>query len=116
MEEGKAGGSAKGKIVLATVKGDVHDIGKNIVGVVLGCNNYEVIDLGVMVPTNKILQTAIDEKVDMVGLSGLITPSLDEMVFVAGEMERRGFTLPLLIGGATTSKQHTAVRIAPASQ
>ena len=105
---------AQGKILMATVKGDVHDIGKNIVGVVLGCNNYEVIDLGVMVPTDKILQTAIDEKVDMVGLSGLITPSLDEMVFVASEMERRGFTLPLLIGGATTSKQHTAVKIAPA--
>ncbi len=105
---------AQGKILMATVKGDVHDIGKNIVGVVLGCNNYEVIDLGVMVPTDKILQTAIDEKVDMVGLSGLITPSLDEMVFVASEMERRGFKLPLLIGGATTSKQHTAVKIAPA--
>ncbi len=105
---------AQGKVLIATVKGDVHDIGKNIVGVVLGCNNYEVIDLGVMVPTDKILQTAIDEKVDMVGLSGLITPSLDEMVFVASEMERRGFTLPLLIGGATTSKQHTAVKIAPA--
>src|SRR5687767_10371965 len=105
---------AQGKILMATVKGDVHDIGKNIVGVVLGCNNYEVIDLGVMVPTDKILQTAIDEKVDMVGLSGLITPSLDEMVFVASEMERRGFRLPLLIGGATTSKQHTAVKIAPA--
>jgi 5-methyltetrahydrofolate--homocysteine methyltransferase len=104
----------QGKILMATVKGDVHDIGKNIVGVVLGCNNYEVIDLGVMVPTDKILQRAIDEKVDMVGLSGLITPSLDEMVFVASEMERRGFTLPLLIGGATTSKQHTAVKIAPA--
>jgi 5-methyltetrahydrofolate--homocysteine methyltransferase len=105
---------AQGKVLMATVKGDVHDIGKNIVGVVLGCNNYEVIDLGVMVPTDKILQTAIDEKVDMVGLSGLITPSLDEMVFVASEMERRGFKLPLLIGGATTSKQHTAVKIAPA--
>ena len=105
---------AQGKILLATVKGDVHDIGKNIVGVVLGCNNYEVIDLGVMVPLAKILQTAIDEKADMVGLSGLITPSLDEMVFVATEMERRGFTLPLLIGGATTSKQHTAVKVAPA--
>jgi 5-methyltetrahydrofolate--homocysteine methyltransferase len=121
MEEEKARAAragtiarAQGKVLLATVKGDVHDIGKNIVGVVLGCNNYEVIDLGVMVPTNKILQTAIDEKVDMIGLSGLITPSLDEMVFVAGEMERRGFTLPLLIGGATTSKQHTAVKIAPA--
>ena len=105
---------AQGKVLMATVKGDVHDIGKNIVGVVLGCNNYEVIDLGVMVPTDKILQRAIDEKVDMIGLSGLITPSLDEMVFVASEMERRGFTLPLLIGGATTSKQHTAVKIAPA--
>jgi 5-methyltetrahydrofolate--homocysteine methyltransferase len=121
MEEEKARAAragaiarAQGKVLLATVKGDVHDIGKNIVGVVLGCNNYEVIDLGVMVPTNKILQTAIDEQVDMVGLSGLITPSLDEMVFAAGEMERRGFTLPLLIGGATTSKQHTAVKIAPA--
>jgi 5-methyltetrahydrofolate--homocysteine methyltransferase len=109
-----AAARARGKVLLATVKGDVHDIGKNIVGVVLGCNNYEVIDLGVMVPTDKILQTAIDKKVDMVGLSGLITPSLDEMVFVASEMERRGFTLPLLIGGATTSKQHTAVKIAPA--
>jgi 5-methyltetrahydrofolate--homocysteine methyltransferase len=98
--------------VLATVKGDVHDIGKNIVGVVLGCNNYEVIDLGVMVPAAKILDTAMAEKVDMIGLSGLITPSLDEMVFVAREMERRGFTMPLLIGGATTSKQHTAVKIA----
>ena len=115
-EKAKAGAAARaqGKVLLATVKGDVHDIGKNIVGVVLGCNNYDVIDLGVMVPTDKILQTAIDQKVDMVGLSGLITPSLDEMVFVASEMERRGFTLPLLIGGATTSKQHTAVKIAPA--
>src|SRR5262245_15481542 len=98
---------------MATVKGDVHDIGKNIVGVVLGCNNYEVIDLGVMVPAAKILQTAIDEQADLIGLSGLITPSLDEMVFVAREMERRGMTLPLLIGGATTSKPHTAVKIAP---
>jgi len=115
-EKAKAGAAARaqGKVLLATVKGDVHDIGKNIVGVVLGCNNYEVIDLGVMVPTDRILQTAVDEKVDMVGLSGLITPSLDEMVFVASEMERRGFKLPLLIGGATTSKQHTAVKIAPA--
>jgi 5-methyltetrahydrofolate--homocysteine methyltransferase len=104
---------AQGKILLATVKGDVHDIGKNIVGVVLGCNNYEVLDLGVMVPADKILKTAIDEKVDIIGLSGLITPSLDEMVFVAREMERRGFQVPLLIGGATTSKQHTAVKIAP---
>ena len=98
---------------MATVKGDVHDIGKNIVGVVLGCNNYEVVDLGVMVPADRILQTAVDEHADLVGLSGLITPSLDEMVFVAREMERRGFTIPLLIGGATTSRQHTAVKIAP---
>jgi 5-methyltetrahydrofolate--homocysteine methyltransferase len=98
---------------MATVKGDVHDIGKNIVGVVLGCNNYEVIDLGVMVPTEKILATAVEEKADLVGLSGLITPSLDEMVHVAKEMERRGMDLPLLIGGATTSPQHTAVKIAP---
>jgi 5-methyltetrahydrofolate--homocysteine methyltransferase len=104
----------QGTIVLATVKGDVHDIGKNIVGVVLGCNNYKVIDLGVMVPVAKILDTAIAEGADAVGLSGLITPSLDEMVTVAGEMQRRGITLPLLIGGATTSRQHTAVRIAPA--
>jgi 5-methyltetrahydrofolate--homocysteine methyltransferase len=104
---------AQGKIVMATVKGDVHDIGKNIVGVVLGCNNYEVIDMGVMVPGDKILQTALDEKADMIGLSGLITPSLDEMVSVAKEMERRGLKLPLLIGGATTSRQHTAVKIAP---
>ncbi|ONI71610.1 methionine synthase [Kribbella sp. ALI-6-A] len=104
----------QGKVVLATVKGDVHDIGKNIVGVVLGCNNYEVIDLGVMVPAGKILDTAIEVGADAVGLSGLITPSLDEMVTVAQEMQRRGMKLPLLIGGATTSKQHTAVRIAPA--
>jgi 5-methyltetrahydrofolate--homocysteine methyltransferase len=104
----------QGKIVLATVKGDVHDIGKNIVGVVLGCNNYEVIDLGVMVPPGKILDTAIAEKADAIGLSGLITPSLDQMVGVATEMARRGLDLPLLIGGATTSRQHTAVRIAPA--
>jgi 5-methyltetrahydrofolate--homocysteine methyltransferase len=104
---------AQGKIVVATVKGDVHDIGKNIVGVVLGCNNYEVIDLGVMVPADKILDTAVAEEAHVVGLSGLITPSLDEMVNVAREMERRGLDLPLLIGGATTSKQHTAVRIAP---
>jgi 5-methyltetrahydrofolate--homocysteine methyltransferase len=100
--------------VLATVKGDVHDIGKNIVGVVLGCNNYEVIDLGVMVPAAKILDAAIEHQADIIGLSGLITPSLDEMAFVAREMERRGFTLPLLIGGATTSKAHTALRIDPA--
>jgi 5-methyltetrahydrofolate--homocysteine methyltransferase len=104
---------AQGKIVMATVKGDVHDIGKNIVGVVLGCNNYEVVDLGVMVPADRILQTAADEHADLIGLSGLITPSLDEMVFVAREMERRRITIPLLIGGATTSKQHTAVKIAP---
>ncbi len=103
-----------GKVLLATVKGDVHDIGKNIVGVVLGCNNYNVIDLGVMVSSEKILQTAIDEKVDVIGVSGLITPSLDEMVHVAKEMERQGFKIPLLIGGATTSKVHTAVKIAPA--
>jgi len=104
---------AKGKIVLATVKGDVHDIGKNIVGVVLACNNYEVIDMGVMVPCEKILERAKAEKADMIGLSGLITPSLDEMVHVAREMERQGFKLPLLIGGATTSRAHTAVKIAP---
>jgi 5-methyltetrahydrofolate--homocysteine methyltransferase len=111
----KAGGQrqAQGKLVVATVKGDVHDIGKNIVGVVLGCNNYEVIDLGVMVTTDKILQAAVEHKADIVGLSGLITPSLDEMVYVAAEMERRHFKLPLLIGGATTSPQHTAVKIAP---
>jgi 5-methyltetrahydrofolate--homocysteine methyltransferase len=102
-----------GRVVLATVKGDVHDIGKNIVGVVLGCNGYEVIDLGVMVPGEAILDAAIDEDCDVVGLSGLITPSLDEMVVVAKEMERRGMDLPLLVGGATTSRQHTAVRIAP---
>jgi 5-methyltetrahydrofolate--homocysteine methyltransferase len=110
-----AGGALKsnGKILMATVKGDVHDIGKNIVGVVLQCNNYDVIDLGVMVPADKILQTAKDEKVDIIGLSGLITPSLDEMVHVAKEMTRQGFTIPLLIGGATTSKAHTAVKIEP---
>jgi 5-methyltetrahydrofolate--homocysteine methyltransferase len=103
-----------GKVLLATVKGDVHDIGKNIVGVVLACNNYEVLDLGVMVPCEKILQTAREQGVDVIGLSGLITPSLDEMVHVAREMEREGFQLPLLIGGATTSKAHTAAKIAPA--
>ncbi len=113
LEAEKAAGSTQGKIVMATVKGDVHDIGKNIVGVVLGCNNYEVIDLGVMVPTDKILDRAIKENAHMVGLSGLITPSLDEMATVAKEMERRGMTIPLLIGGATTSRQHTAVKIAP---
>ncbi|MEO7191801.1 MAG: methionine synthase [Vicinamibacterales bacterium] len=105
--------STEGRVLLATVKGDVHDIGKNIVGVVLGCNNYEVIDLGVMVPMDRVLQTAVDREVDIVGLSGLITPSLDEMVFVAKEMERRQLKLPLLIGGATTSRQHTAVKVAP---
>ncbi len=105
--------SSAGKVLMATVKGDVHDIGKNIVGVVLGCNNYEVIDLGVMVPCEKILETAIREKVDVIGLSGLITPSLDEMVFVAKEMERLGFKIPLLIGGATTSRVHTAVKVQP---
>jgi 5-methyltetrahydrofolate--homocysteine methyltransferase len=115
-EKKQAGGEhrARGKVLLATVKGDVHDIGKNIVGVVLGCNDYEIIDLGVMVPCEKILQTARDQRVDMIGLSGLITPSLDEMVHVAREMERQGFGLPLLIGGATTSAKHTAVKIAPA--
>ncbi len=104
---------AQGKIVLATVKGDVHDIGKNIVGVVLACNNYEVIDMGVMVPCEKILERARQEKADLIGLSGLITPSLDEMIHVAREMERQNFKLPLLIGGATTSKAHTAVKVAP---
>ncbi|HEY7500195.1 MAG TPA: methionine synthase [Vicinamibacterales bacterium] len=116
MEQEKlesGGPSSQGRIVMATVKGDVHDIGKNIVGVVLGCNNYEVIDLGVMVPAAKILDAAVERKADMIGLSGLITPSLDEMVFVAHEMTRQGMTLPLLIGGATTSRQHTAVKIAP---
>ena len=103
----------KGKILMATVKGDVHDIGKNIVGVVLQCNNYEVIDMGVMVPASKILEKAREEKVDIIGLSGLITPSLDEMVTVAKEMQRQGFTIPLMIGGATTSKAHTAVKIDP---
>jgi 5-methyltetrahydrofolate--homocysteine methyltransferase len=111
-----AGGGrrARGKAVLGTVKGDVHDIGKNIVGVVLGCNDYDVVDLGVMVPAERILDTAVEQQADVVGLSGLITPSLDQMVDVAREMERRGMDLPLLIGGATTSRQHTAVRIAPA--
>ncbi len=108
------GRQAQARVLMATVKGDVHDIGKNIVGVVLGCNNYEVIDLGVMVPADKILEVAREKKVDLVGLSGLITPSLDEMVHVAGEMEREGFDVPLLIGGATTSLAHTAVKIAPA--
>ncbi len=115
MEEERlaSGATSAGKIVMATVKGDVHDIGKNIVGVVLSCNGYEIVDLGVMVPADAILQAAIDEDADMVGVSGLITPSLDEMVTVAREMRRREMTMPLLIGGATTSKQHTAVKIAP---
>ncbi|MFT4559129.1 MAG: 5-methyltetrahydrofolate--homocysteine methyltransferase, partial [Planctomycetaceae bacterium] len=111
-KEEQGGSTSRGTIVLATVKGDVHDIGKNIVGVVLRCNNFDVIDLGVMVAADKILQTAIDEKADLIGLSGLITPSLDEMVHCARELKRRGFTLPLLIGGATTSAKHTAVKIA----
>ena len=115
MEAEKAGKPREqaGRILMATVKGDVHDIGKNIVGVVLQCNNYEVIDLGVMVPADRILDAAVEHKVDIVGLSGLITPSLDEMMFVAREMERRGFSIPLLIGGATTSRTHTAVKIEP---
>jgi len=111
--EKSAGAKPQGRIVMATVKGDVHDIGKNIVGVVLQCNNYEVLDLGVMVPAAKILETAREKQADVIGLSGLITPSLDEMVHVAQEMEREGFRLPLLIGGATTSRAHTAVKIAP---
>ncbi len=113
MDRETAGSGTRGKVLLATVKGDVHDIGKNIVGVVLGCNNYEVIDLGVMVPADRILKTARERGVDIVGLSGLITPSLNEMVHVAKEMQREGFDLPLLIGGATTSRKHTAVKIAP---
>ena len=115
IEAEKGGGKrqAAGKILLATVKGDVHDIGKNIVGVVLGCNNYDIVDLGVMVPIDKILNAAIEHQVDVIGLSGLITPSLDEMVYVAREMQRRNIRLPLLIGGATTSKTHTAVKIEP---
>ncbi len=112
-KDGRAHNSSNGKIVMATVKGDVHDIGKNIVGVVLQCNNYEVVDLGVMVPAAKILETAKAEKADIIGLSGLITPSLDEMCHVAAEMERQGLDLPLLIGGATTSRVHTAVKIHP---
>jgi 5-methyltetrahydrofolate--homocysteine methyltransferase len=112
-EAGSGGRKTAGKVLLATVKGDVHDIGKNIVGVVLGCNNYEVIDLGVMVPAERILEAARKEQVDVIGLSGLITPSLEEMVHVAGEMKRQGLELPLLIGGATTSEVHTAVKIAP---
>ncbi|BAN68357.1 methionine synthase [endosymbiont of unidentified scaly snail isolate Monju] len=112
-EKAECGAEAAGKVLMATVKGDVHDIGKNIVGVVLQCNSYEVIDLGVMVPADRILQTAKDEGADIIGLSGLITPSLDEMVHVAKEMKRQGFTIPLMIGGATTSKAHTAVKIEP---
>src|SRR6185436_15104666 len=110
---GPSGDRANGKVILCTVKGDVHDIGKNIVGVVLACNNYEVIDLGVMVPADRLLDTALEEGCDIVGCSGLITPSLGEMEGVAKEMDRRGIDLPLLIGGATTSRQHTAVKIAP---
>ncbi len=112
-EQADKGGERRfaGNILLATVKGDVHDIGKNIVGVVLGCNNYEIIDLGVMTPSDKILETARANNVDIIGLSGLITPSLDEMVHVAKEMERLKFDVPLLIGGATTSKVHTALKI-----
>ncbi len=113
MEADKTGSLYQGRVLMATVKGDVHDIGKNIVGVVLGCNNYEVIDLGVMVPSDKILQTAVEKSVDIIGLSGLITPSLDEMVHVAKELAREGIDMPVLIGGATTSKIHTAVKIAP---
>jgi 5-methyltetrahydrofolate--homocysteine methyltransferase len=113
LEAEKVEGETKGKILLATVKGDVHDIGKNIVGVVLGCNSYDIVDLGVMVPTETILQKAEEEKADIIGLSGLITPSLDEMVHVATEMQKRGIRKPLLIGGATTSRVHTAVKIAP---
>ncbi len=112
-EAGVEGAHTAGRILLATVKGDVHDIGKNIVGVVLQCNNYEVIDAGVMVPAQTILDKAKEVKADIVGLSGLITPSLDEMAFVASEMERQGFDVPLLIGGATTSQVHTAVKISP---
>jgi 5-methyltetrahydrofolate--homocysteine methyltransferase len=112
-QKAESGGHTKGKILLATVKGDVHDIGKNIVGVVLGCNNYEIIDLGVMVPAAKILEVARERQADIIGLSGLITPSLDEMVHVAREMERQSFQVPLMIGGATTSKTHTAVKIEP---
>lgn len=113
MDQERAGGSAKGTVLMATVKGDVHDIGKNIVSVVLRCNSYEVIDLGVMVPCEKILEAAVEHQVQAVGLSGLITPSLDEMVHVAKEMQRQGLTMPLLIGGATTSRAHTAVKIVP---
>jgi 5-methyltetrahydrofolate--homocysteine methyltransferase len=114
IEAGREEGAKKaGKLLLATVKGDVHDIGKNIVSVVMACNNYEIIDLGVMVPAEEIVQKAIAEQVDMIGLSGLITPSLDEMVHVAKEMQRTGLQIPIMIGGATTSPLHTALKIAP---
>ena len=115
IEKDKAQGQAAsaGKILLATVKGDVHDIGKNIVGIVLACNNFEIIDLGVMVPCEKIIETAIKENVDIIGVSGLITPSLNEMCHIAAEMEKRNMTIPLIIGGATTSKAHTALKIEP---
>ena len=116
QESRAAGGSGRayrGSVLLATVKGDVHDIGKNIVGVVLGCNNYRIIDLGVMTPAEKIVETAVREAVDLIGLSGLITPSLDEMAHVAAELQRHALRIPLLIGGATTSEKHTAVKIAP---
>ena len=112
-EEKVEGKKSNGKILMATVKGDVHDIGKNIVGVVLACNNFEIVDLGVMVPPEKIIDTAIKENVDIIGLSGLITPSLDEMVFLAKELEKLDLKIPVLIGGATTSKIHTAVKISP---
>lgn len=111
--EKQEGSVSAGRVLLATVKGDVHDIGKNIVSVVMACNGYEIIDLGVMVPAETIVQRAMEEKVDMIGLSGLITPSLDEMVHVALELEKSGLDIPLLIGGATTSQLHTALRIAP---
>ena len=115
IEAEKAGGASNnGRILLATVKGDVHDIGKNIVGIVLQCNNFEIIDLGVMVHCEDILRVAREEQVDIIGLSGLITPSLEEMAHVAAEMQRQDFHLPLMIGGATTSKAHTAVKIMPA--
>ena len=114
IESEKVEGSASaGKVLLATVKGDVHDIGKNIVAVVMACNGYDIVDLGVMVPAETIVQRAIEEKVDMIGLSGLITPSLEEMAHVAVELEKAGLDIPLLIGGATTSKMHTALKIAP---
>lgn len=114
--EKEKGAVSAGKVLLATVKGDVHDIGKNIVSVVMACNGYEIIDLGVMVPAETIVQRAVEEQVDMIGLSGLITPSLDEMVHVAIELEKAGLNIPLLIGGATTSQLHTALKIAPVYQ